>query len=142
MLIPLGLFIFLFLSTGGELEACEFTYLLTGPDHSETRIIPGIPVTVSVNGEYSLSISYREDHRNCLVPPEDTLFLVEEERWKEGKDYLALELQGPISWESDGRSHSASLLFSANKVGTWVLDVIRECTRSGYEQSLVIEVRG
>jgi hypothetical protein len=123
-----------------NLGACEFTYILEGPGHEETRLIPGIPVSISSDSHYSLSISYREDHRNCLVPPEDTLFLVEEERWRTGKDYLALELLDDIEWEVSGRALSAQLSFQANRIGTWPLQVIRECTRGGYDQALLFTV--
>lgn len=135
-LVPL---VFL-LAAAAPLGACEFTYTISGPGLSAAKLIPGVPVTLSVGAEYTLSVAYREDHRNCLVPAEDTLFLVEEERWKAGKDYLPLQLLEALPWEDSGRSLSTVLTFRAEQAGTWPLQVIRECSRGGYDQTLLFKV--
>ena len=130
----------LFMLAAAALSACEFIYILTTPDGKETRIIPGNEYTIMEGGQYILSMSYKEDHRNCEVLPEDTLFLVEDEKWRTGKDYLALELLSAAEWESDKKSHSASMTFTAAKTGVWDIQVIRECSRGGYKESLIFRV--
>jgi hypothetical protein len=146
MIIPPALSLFLciillLLLPAARLAACEFTYTLTGPGQTDTRIIPGIPLQLETDALYSLDVSYREDHRNCLVPPEDTLFLVEEERWKTGKEYLALELMEDIVWIEDEREKQTIIQFETHTPGTWPLQVIRECSRGGYDQTLLFTVR-
>ncbi len=120
--------------------ACEFTYMIRSSDGKSERVIPGRPAELESGESYTLTVSYREDHKNCIVAPEDTLFLVEEERWREGKDYLALTLVSSEGWKSDGRSHEASFVFTASKQGEWPLEVIRECTRGGYKATLLFRV--
>ena len=129
----------LFLTAAGAF-ACEFTYILKGPDGSGSRITPSGKVTLEAGSKYTLSVSYREDHKNCIVPPQDTMFLVEDERWKSGKDYLPLQLLSAESWVSDGRSHSTSFTFTAVKQGDWPLEILRECTRGGYKASIMFRV--
>jgi len=133
--------ILVFLSlAAAPLAACEFTYTISGPGLSAVRVIPGVPVTLSTGTEYTLTVSYREDHGNCVVPAADTLFLVEEERWKTGKDYLPLELLSAQPWTDAGRSHSTTLTFRAADPGTWPVQVVRECSRTGYDQRLLFKV--
>ena len=125
----------MFLTASGAF-ACEFTYMLKGPDGSESRITPASKVTLEEGAQYTLSVSYREDHKHCIVAPQDTMFLVEDERWKSGKDYLPLQLVSAGSWVSDGRSHTTSLTFTAAKPGDCALEIVRECTRGGYTAAL------
>jgi len=102
---------------------------------------PGGAVPLSQGAEYTLTVSYREDHRGCIVPPEDTLFLVQEERWKAGKDYLPLQLLKAQPWVDSGRSQSTTLSFKASEAGTWGVQVVRECSRGGYDQTLLFAVK-
>ena len=138
-IVLLALLVGLFLAAA-PLSACEFTYTISGPGLSAVRVIPGVAVTLSRGAEYTLSVSYREDHGNCVVPAANTLFLVEEERWKAGKDYLPLELLAAQPWTDAGRSHSTTITFRASDAGTWPVQVIRECTRTGYNQKLLFRV--
>jgi hypothetical protein len=139
--LPLLIAFLYLLLAAAPLAACEFTYAISGPGLSAARVIPGVPLALQRGAEYTLSVSYQEDHRNCLVPPEDTLFLVEEERWKAGKDYLPLQLLQAGPWTDAGRSHTTELTFRAGVAGTWALQVLRECTRGGYDQSLLFTVK-
>ena len=116
--------------------ACEFTYNLTAPDGKVRRITPADMVSLEEGRQYVLTVSYVEDHKKCTVVPEDTLFLLEDERWKTGKDYLPLALISSGEWINDGRSHSISFTFTASKQGTCPLEIIRECARGGYRASL------
>lgn len=135
----LGIILLLLLPAAG-LAACEFTYTLEGPGQTEARVIPGVPLQLKSDTIYTLNISYREDHRNCLVPPEDTLFLVEDERWKQGKEYLALELMEDIVWTANGKEKQTTVHFETHAPGTWPLQVIRECSRGGYDQTILFTV--
>ena len=126
---------------GVRLFACEFTYTLTDPSGKQSRIIPGSTVPLIAGTTYTLTVVYKEDHNNCKVPAEDTLFLVEEERWRENKDYLALRLISSTGWSVTARRpHSAGVTFTAGKTGLWVMEIIRECDRGGYKEKLLFSV--
>ena len=134
------IFCFLFLA-GVKLFACEFTYTITDPAGKTVRVVPGTQILLTAGDTYTLTAVYKEDHNNCKVPAEDTLFLVEEERWKENKDYLALRLESSTNWSLPARrTHSVSFTFTAVKPGTWIMDVIRECTKGGYKEKLIFSV--
>lgn len=133
-------FIILFILAASGLFGCEFLYTLKDSKGVEIRITPGSVTSLSTGERYVLSVSYREDHNRCLVAPADTLFLVEEERWRAGKEYLPLVLESAPGWTSTGRSHSTSFIFFADKTGTWEMEVLRECTRGGYKASLFFQV--
>ena len=73
------------------------------------------------------------------MPAEDTLFLLDDEKWKASKDNLPLQLEQDPNWEEldGGRSHEARLSFSAEDAGEWALEIIRECDRrGGYDEVL------
>ncbi|MDX9802040.1 MAG: hypothetical protein RBT69_11970 [Spirochaetia bacterium] len=132
MLIPA---VMLLISAAGVF-ACEFTYSLTAPDGKVSRLTPADKVSLEEGEQYVLTVSYVEDHKKCTVAPEDTLFLLEDERWKAGKDYLPLTLLSSEGWAVDGRSYLISFTFTASKQGNYPLEIIRECARGGYRASL------
>jgi len=73
-------------------------------------------------------VHFKEDHNNCKVAPEETLFLLDEEKWKSSKDYLPLQLAGSINWtDINSRTHETELTFKAVKIGDRELEVFREC---------------
>ena len=88
---------------------------------------------------YSLVVRFKEDHNNCKVAPEVTLFLLDEEKWKSSKDYLPLQLAGSVNWSDiNSRTHETELTFKAVKTGDWELEVIRECSKKeGYDEYLL-----
>jgi hypothetical protein len=122
--------------------ACQFTFSLISGDGSVQTIAPGRSVDLELAEVYTLKVSCEEDHGNCPVAAEDTIFLLEEEKWKAGKDYLPLILQENISWsDTGGRSHLAELSFTAERAGIWELEIIRDCDRKeGYDEVLILSV--
>ncbi len=116
---------------------CNFTFNLVDAEGSVRAILPGERVDLVLNENYTLEVSYTEDHGNCKLPPEDTDFLLDEEKWKTSKDHLPLTLLKNIVWQDSGsRTHTAELSFLAVRPGTWDLEVLRECDKGGYDEIL------
>jgi hypothetical protein len=96
---------------------------------------------LALGGSYTMNVTFIEDHRRCLVPPEETVYLMEYERWDENKAQpLRVLEQG--SWEEiSSGTWKQEVLFEATQAGNWVLEVIRDCPRGGFNQILSFEVR-
>jgi len=122
--------------------ACEMTFALTDSSGNSRTIVPGKEIVLKRGETYSLVVRFKEDHNNCKVAPEETLFLLDEEKWKSSKDYLPLQLAGSINWvDTDSRTHETELTFEAVKIGDWELEVIRECSKKGgYDEYLLFSV--
>lgn len=120
-------------------HACIFTYTLVGPDGS-VEIRSGTPAHVVTGESYRIEIAMRENHANCRIQPEDTLFLLEEGRWRLLRDTQPLVLLEEIVWEQTGsRRYATVVSFSVAQAGAWRVDVIRECDRGGYHETLILE---
>lgn len=119
--------------------ACQLTFSLVSGDGSVRNIVPGRSVDLDLAESYTLKVTFEEDHSNCPVPAEDTVFLLDEEKWKASKDYLPLILGDNISWSDTGsRSHLTELAFTAVQAGVWELEIIRDCDiKEGYDESLI-----
>jgi hypothetical protein len=127
----------LFLAAGAALFACTVTYTLDGQP-----VTPGVLQTLSAGTRHILSVVFTPDHGNCPVPAEDTIFLVNDEKWKAGKDYLPVALEQNIVWKPlSPRSYETVISFKATAAGDAALEVIRECTRGGYDETLRFAVR-
>lgn len=122
--------------------ACEMTFVLTDSSANSRTVIPGKKIVLKRGETYSLVVRFKEDHNNCKVAPEVTLFLLDEEKWKSSKDYLPLQLAGSINWtDINSRTHETELTFKAAKSGDWELEVIRECSKKeGYDEYLLFSV--
>jgi len=122
--------------------ACQLTFSLVSGDGSVRNIVPGRSVDLELSEVYTLKVTLEEDHNNCPVPAKDTVFLLDEEKWKASKDYLPLILGDNISWSDTGsRSHVAELAFTAVQAGVWELEIIRDCDKKeGYDESLIFSV--
>ena len=122
--------------------ACEMTFVLTDSSANSRTIIPGNTAILKRGETYSLVVRFKEDHNNCKVAPEETLFLLDEEKWKSSKDYLPLQLNDPIIWRNiDSRTHETDLTFKAASTGDWELEVVRECSKKdGYNEYLLFSV--
>ena len=132
--------LFSILSVSG-LFACEMVFHLTGPDASDVRVLPGSTIPLQLGAEYSLQVEFTEDHRNCSVPPEDTLFLLDGSKWKTSKTTLDLVLLQDIKWEELSRTlNSCTISFIADKSGPSVLQIIRDCKKGGYDESFTFTV--
>ncbi|WP_320130116.1 hypothetical protein [uncultured Sphaerochaeta sp.] len=124
-----------------NLFACEMSFHLTGPQYSDTRVLPGSTISLQQGEIYNLEVEFTEDHRNCTVPAEDTLFLVDGSKWKTSKTSLALVLEHEINWVEESRYINTSILtFEANKDGSTVLDILRDCRKGGYDESITFMV--
>ena len=122
--------------------ACEMTFVLTDSSANSRTVIPGKKIVLKLGETYSLVVRFKEDHNNCNVAPEVTLFLLDEEKWKSSKDYLPLQLAGSVNWSDiNSRTHETELTFKAVKTGDWELEVIRECSKKeGYDEYLLFWV--
>ncbi|MQY77233.1 MAG: hypothetical protein GH155_06340 [Spirochaeta sp.] len=123
--------------------ACQLTFSLISGDGSVRNIVPGRRVDLELSESYTLKVTFEEDHGNCPLPAEETVFLLEEEKWKASKDYLPLILQENISWSDTGsRSHVTELAFTAAQAGVWKLEIIRDCDKKeGYDENLIFSIR-
>ena len=130
---------FFVLVAGVSAHACILTYTLVGPD-GQAGITPGRPAEVVTGGDYRIEITMREDHNRCLIEPEDTMFLLEEARWRVNRETQPLVLLAPIEWVQVGsREFTATIEFRAAETGAWTIDVIRDCTKGGYHEKLILE---
>ncbi len=133
-----------FLLIGAGLSfACEFTFSLTDSNGDTRTVVPGNTVEIESGASYLLTVRYSEDHARCAVPPEDTMFLLDEEKWRASKDHLPLRLTQDPSWQDVGgdRTHESRLSFTAMEEGEWTLEIVRECDRKeGYDESFVFSV--
>ena len=138
-----GILIAVFILSAAGAYACEFVYTLISEDGSTQSIRPGSDIDLDLNNTYTLKVVLVEDHRNCHLTPEDTDFLLEEEKWKITKDYLPLQLLSEISWSSrDKRHHKVEISFQAVMTGTSSLEVLRDCDKKeGYDEYLHFVVK-
>jgi hypothetical protein len=68
------------------------------------------------------------------------VFFLEEVKWKPGRE-LPLLLAHPYAWEdTDARSHRATLSFQAVAAGSFELEILRECSKGGYDELLLFQV--
>ena len=138
-----GVLIAVFILSATGAYACEFAFTLISENGSTQRIQPGSEVELDLNNTYTLKVALVEDHRNCHLTPEDTDFLLEEEKWKTTKDYLPLQLLNDISWTSrDHRHHKVEISFQTVISGTSSLEVLRDCDKKeGYDEFLHFVVK-
>jgi len=126
----------------GSAFACDIRLELKDDSGSITSISPDKPVIIQRDQVYTLIVTFRPDHGNCLVPAGDTIFLADEEKWKTNKDYLPLQLLNSISWQEVSRGvYQTEIKFKAAKSGSWELEIIRECTKGGYDEFYVFKIQ-
>lgn len=136
-LVPLLLFLLL---PAALIPACEFSFALSGPDGATLPLRPGSETALQRGESYTLEVTFIEDHRKCLLTPEDTEFFLEEVKWKPGRE-LPLVLEEAVSWEeADARTNRALLSFRAVEAGSFTLEVLRECDKGGYDELLLFSV--
>jgi hypothetical protein len=129
------LFLLLILPAFG-LFACEMVFYLSGPEFSNQKVLPGSTLSLEQGETYSMKIEFTEDHRNCTVPAEDTLFLLDGSKWKTSKTTLNLLLQQEINWVENSRTLNTTILeFKADKSGLAVLQILRDCRKGGYDEA-------
>lgn len=121
--------------------ACEFAFSITDEGGVRRTITPGGTAAVIPGRIYTLSVEFIEDHGKCKLEPEDTDFLLNEEKWKPSKSHLPLLLLEDIRWlEESERTNTTNLRFEARQEGTWTLEIIRDCSKGGYDEFITIAV--
>lgn len=139
-LILISIFAALFI-TGTGLYACEMNFNLVSPE-GEQKIIPGKEVWLTLGETYSLTVQFIEDHRKCVTPPEETMYILQEEKWKISKDHLPLQLIELGEWIMDsGDWWIQKIDFTPREEGTWSLEIIRDCPKGGYDEYLTFHVK-
>ncbi|PKL26807.1 MAG: hypothetical protein CVV46_14725 [Spirochaetae bacterium HGW-Spirochaetae-2] len=126
-----------------SLFACEFNYTLVDQSGNTMQVTPSKPMVLKQGESYSFEISFYEDHRNCVVPPSDTLFMIDGARWRPLRDSQGLVLGGTMEWkENSSRLNTGFTSFTALLPGTYSLEVMRVCDKGGYTAELIFEVPG
>jgi hypothetical protein len=118
------------------LFACEMVFYLSGPEVSNQKVLPGSTLSLKQGELYSLKVEFTEDHRNCSIPAEDTLFLLDGSKWKPTKTSLNLLLLQETNWVENSKTLNTTVLeFKADKSGLAVLQILRDCKKGGYDEA-------
>ncbi len=124
-----------------EATACTMEYTIIPAGGEEVSVEPGSPFTLAQGQDYILRMEYYEDHRNCTAKPEETLLLLDGSRWREDKAGQPLVLSSSPVWtKPKSRTNVGEFEFTAVAPGSFCLEIIRECTRDGYQGELVFVV--
>lgn len=124
------------------LFACEMHFSLISPDGEEEQLFPGREIVLNYDETYTLRVEFVEDHRKCVMAPEDTVYLLDEEKWKTEKDHLSLQLVSSSQWEETStRGWVQELQFTAAQKGSVELEVLRDCPKGGYDEDLLFSVQ-
>ena len=129
-------FILALIALGASAFACEMGFLLLGPDGSQRRITPDADIELISGREYELRITFTQDHGRCDVPAEDTVFLLNGEKWKPDREDSALAYRSSVQWtDISAREHEARIPFTVRSTGEIQLEIIRECAKKdGYDE--------
>jgi len=131
----------LMLSLFLPLWACEMEFRISGPAMSDMRILPGSTIALEKGEPYSLRVIFSEDHRNCKVPPEDTLFMLDKQKWRVDKTEQGVVLQDPITWMTTSKNTNVTTIsFVASLEGQRVLNICRICSKGGYDENIIFSV--
>jgi len=123
------------------LFACEMEFRISGPTMTDMRILPGSTIALEKGSSYSLQVIFSEDHRNCKIPPEDTLFMLDKQKWRVDKTEQGVVLQSPIVWKTTTKTtNETTLTFVASLEGQRVLDICRICPKGGYDEDIIFSV--
>lgn len=99
-------------------------------------------MVLQAGAQYTLEMVYVENHRNCTVSPDETLYLLDGSRWRVARDTQPLVLAALPEWTAPARrTHAGTFPFAAQTPGVWALEVVRVCDRGGYHGTLIFEVR-
>jgi len=131
----------LMLSLFLPLFACEMEFRISGPAMTDMRILPGSTIALKEGSSYSLQVIFSEDLRNCKIPPEDTLFMLDKQKWRVDKTEQGVVLQNPIVWKTTTKTtNETTLTFVASLEGQRVLDICRICPKGGYDEDIIFSV--
>lgn len=117
--------------------ACEISIWLDGKP-----ITPNANINLALGSVHSLTVRFVPDHLNCSLKAEATIFMLGDEKWKTGKDYQLLSLGSPIVWkETAARVYETKIDFKAVKSGLTFLEIIRECSKGGYDEKIYFSIK-
>ena len=130
--------VLIFLITASAVSACDMSFFITDDSGNLERIYPDEVTELEENKNYKLTVIFRENHGNCSVPPSDTVFLIDDEKWIYGKEQLSFVITDDFKWETvSKREHEAVIPFQVNQSGEVFMEVIRECNKKeGYDEYL------
>jgi len=126
----------------GSASACEMAFKLVDESGVARRILPGSSIALEAGRTYTLRVEFFEDHRNCLYEPGDTLFLLDDAKWRVNKAEQGMVLAAGIAWVESGRNlNQADIAFAAAKPGGYSLRIVRECQKGGYDEVFAFIVK-
>ena len=137
------LFIAAFIVTlgGAAAFACEMSFTLEGQSYTSMNILPGSTVKLTEGQSYKLTVEFTEDHRNCKIPADETLFLLNGEKWRPNKETQGLLLTNSIQWEEISKTKNVTVLeFTASVKGSQMLQIVRDCSKGGYNEQITLVV--
>jgi hypothetical protein len=121
--------------------ACEMSFTLEGQSCTSMSILPGATVKLLEGQSYKITVEFNEDHRNCKVPADETLFLLNGEKWRSNKETQALLLKSVIEWDTVTNTKNVTVLeFTASVKGEQVIQIVRECSKGGYDEEITFVV--
>ena len=131
----------LLMLSSASLFACEMIFNLSGPSLMDMRVLPGSTIILQEGASYTLRVEFIEDHRNCSIPPEDTLFMLDGQKWRVDKTEQGIVLQDQILWTVKSKTTNFTLLpFLALQEGTFTLNINRDCPKGGYHENITFSV--
>ena len=132
----------LMLTLGGAAAfACEMSFTLEGQSCASMNILPGSTVKLSEGQSYKITVEFDEDHRNCKVPADETLFLLNGEKWRPNKETQGLLLTNSIQWEEVSKTKNVIVLeFTASAQGKQTVQIVRDCSKGGYNEQIIFAV--
>ncbi len=123
------------------LFACEFDYTIVDQAGKSIQVTPSQAITLKQGETYTFQMTFYEDHRNCIIPPSDTLFMLDGARWRPLRESQGLVLGSAMQWkENSSRLNTGLTTFTAVLPGTYSLEVMRICDRGGYTAELIFIV--
>lgn len=141
LLLGAGIGMSLFLVNVG-VYACEMHFSLISSDGAIQNILPGKSTSLSQGESYILQVEFIQDHKRCVTPAEETVYLLLEEKWKSTKDYLPLQLVSQGEWISDSsEAWTQEINFEATQKGQWELEIVRDCPKGGYDEIIIFQVQ-
>ncbi len=137
-----------FIVAGVAAFACEMNFTLEGQSSSinvlegqSLNVLPGSKVNLVEGQSYKLMVEFNEDHRNCKIPASDTLFLLNGEKWRVNKETQPLILKNALQWEEVSKTKNVLIIeFTASVIGEQKLQIIRECSKGGYDETITFVV--
>jgi hypothetical protein len=123
-----------FFGVASNALACEMSFDLIGPGGEIHHLRPMGTAALDSRITYTLRVMFREDHRRCITPPEETIYLLDGERWREDGDGQPLRISDMGEWvETAPGSWVQEIVFTPAGEGKFALDIIRDCPKGGFD---------